>query len=308
MWSVIIHGGAGPISKSLSPELKQQYMEGLCTTLNQAITMLQASTPAVDVVQKACEMLEDYPCFNAGRGATVDENGRCVLEASIMKSDLKCGAVAGLERVKNPVALARAVMDYSGHNMLISAGAEKFALAKGLVMVDNLYFVTERRLKEKAAQDSLLSSSQLGGNAMGTIGCVARDMFGNMAAGTSTGGRLNKREGRVGDTPIIGAGIYCNKISAVSGTGVGEYFIQNCSCYQVCARMEFGGETLKSATQAVIDSFPPSTGGVIAIDNQNNVSMVYNTLGMHRAVAKSDGTYSVAIWENEEIGPKTNKL
>jgi len=295
MWSIAIHGGCGIIPKSISPELKQSYLNALRSILEEGITQLDQGRHAIDVVQKACEMLEDYPEFNAGRGSSLDENGKCVLEASIMKSNLECGAASGLEHVKNPIRLARAVMDHTRHHFLISHGAEKFAIKQGLEMVDNEYFVTEKR--KQLWNESQNVQKPKGG---GTIGCVARDIHGNMAAGTSTGGLLRKLEGRVGDSPIIGAGNYCNKFAAVSGTGVGEFYIRNCVSYQVCARMEFGGQSLEKATQEVISSLPLEIGGLIAVDHQNNVVMKFNTLGMNRACATSDGKYFVGIWENEE--------
>jgi len=295
MWSIAIHGGAGSISKSMTPELKQKYVNALRSILDEGIAQLEQGRPAVDVVQKACEMLEDFPEFNSGRGASLDENGKCMLEASIMKSSLDCGAASGLEHVKNPIRLARAVMDHTRHHFLISQGAEKFARQQGLEMVDNEYFVTEKR--KQIWNESQNTQKPKGG---GTIGCVARDVHGNMAAGTSTGGLLRKLEGRVGDSPIIGAGTYCNKFAAVSGTGVGEFFLRNCVSYQVCARMEFGGQSLEKATQEVISSLPSDIGGVIAVDSQNNVVLKFNTLGMSRACATSEGKYFIGIWENEE--------
>jgi len=295
MWSIAIHGGAGGIPKSISPELKQQYLNALRSTLDEGIAQLKQGRSAVDVVQKACEMLEDFPEFNAGRGSSLDETGKCVMEASIMKSNLECGAASGLEHVKNPIRLARAVMDHTRHHFLISKGAEKFATQQGLEMVDNEYFVTERR--KQLWNESKNTQTPKGG---GTIGCVVRDVHGNMAAGTSTGGITNKLEGRVGDSPIIGGGNYCNKFAAVSGTGVGEYFIRNCVSYQMCARLEFGGQCLEKAAEEVIGSLPKDIGGLIAVDHQNNVVMKFNTLGMNRGSATSDGKYFVGIWEDEE--------
>jgi len=300
-WCIALHGGAGVISKD-NPN-KDAYLKCLKHALDRAIDYLQAGSDAVDVVQNVCELLENYPLFNTGLGSVLNELGKCELEASIMKSDKSCGAAAGLLHVKNPIRLARAIMDKTSHHMLIGEGAEKFAHKVGLEMVENSdYFITPERKRqwEEYVQEKI-KLDKLG---MGTIGCVARDMNGNMAAGTSTGGRTFKMHGRVGDTPIIGAGNYCNSFAAVSGTGIGEYFIRDNVAAQVCARMEFGKSPLHNSVKSAIDAFPPDVGGVIAVDKDNNISMQFNSAGMHRAAASSSGYYFVGIWEEVEISQR----
>jgi beta-aspartyl-peptidase (threonine type) len=298
MWSIAIHGGAGAISKNISAEKKTEYITNLKRILDSSVTLLQSGQSALDVVQHACELLENCPLFNAGCGAVLDETGQAVLEASIMKNDKSCGAAAGLKTVKNPIKLARAVMENTPHHMLIGEGAELFAVKMGLEIVENEYFITDAR--KKLWEDELKRQSEKINSGMGTIGCVARDIKGNMAAGTSTGGRNFKMKGRVGDTPIIGAGNYCNQYAAVSGTGIGEVFLRNNIAYQVCARMEFGQQTLQTAVKSIIDSIGQDVGGIISIDKDNNISMEFNTWGMHRAAASSSGYYIVAIWDNAE--------
>jgi len=297
-WCVAIHGGAGVIFKQTP--IKETYLKCLKHTLDNAIDNLQDGLNAVDVVQSACELLENYPLFNAGVGSVLNELGQCELEASIMKSDKSCGAAAGLKRVKNPIRLARAVMDQTSHHMLIGEGAEIFAHKIGLDMVENNdYFITpERKLQWDQTYQEKKKKEMEG---MGTIGCVARDIYGNMAAGTSTGGRTFKMQGRVGDTPVIGAGNYCNSFAAVSGTGIGEYFIRDTVASRVCARMEFGNYSLQDSVKSVVDSFPSNVGGIIAVDKDNNISMQFNTTGMHRGAASSTGYYFVGIWDKAEI-------
>jgi len=294
---VVIHGGAGTIFKD-TPK-KETYLSCLKLALDTSIDKLQSGAHAVDVVQNACEMMENFPLFNAGHGGVLNELGKCELEASIMKSDKSCGAAAGLTRVKNPIRLARAVMDHTSHHILIGEGAEKFAHKIGVEMVDsNEYFITpDRKIQWEQYKEHLKKEPE----GMGTIGCVARDSYGNMAAGTSTGGRVWKMEGRVGDTPVIGAGNYCNSFAAVSGTGIGEYFIRDNVAAQVCARIEFGKASLHNSVKAIIDSFPPNVGGIISVDHQNNIAMDFNTAGMHRAAASSSGYYLIGIWEQAEI-------
>ena len=306
---IAIHGGAGTLSRShISPEQEASYHSALDNILRAAQQLLASGGSALDAVSMAVEMLEDCPLFNAGLGAVFTRDATHELDAAVMNgSDLRAGAVAGVSHIRRPVRAARAVMEHSEHVLLIGAGAEKFAQDCGLELVAPDFFSTEPRLAQlrlaQASQQTVLDHD--GASAMsfrapaspldesrkfGTVGAVACDAQGNVAAATSTGGMTNKRPGRVGDTPLIGAGTYAdNRTAAVSCTGTGEMFIRTATAYDVCARMAYGGQSLQEATeQVVMQSLPAlaGKGGLIAVDAQGNLSLSFNTEGMYRGYAR----------------------
>jgi len=286
-YTILVHGGAGTISKSIPDSVKEEYLNSLTEALNIGKEILENGGKSIDAVEQVVKYLEDNPLFNAGKGAVLTSEGKHELDASIMDgSNLSTGAVTLLTTVKNPVSLARLVMEKTQHVLLGGKGAEKFAEEMGLEIVPNEYFSTENRKKQ-------LEKSK------GTVGCVALDIHGNLAAATSTGGRNNKMPGRIGDSPLINAGTYANnKTCAVSGTGIGEEFIRHTVAFNISALMEYKGMTLKEAADEVIFKIlKKDDGGVIAVDKNGNYAMPFNTLGMYRGVAASDGIFEVKIWE-----------
>src|SRR5690554_1734227 len=286
-YTILVHGGAGTISKSIPDSVKEEYLNSLTEALNIGKEILENGGKSIDAVEQVVKYLEDNPLFNAGKGAVLTSEGKHELDASIMDgSNLSTGAVTLLSTVKNPVSLARLVMEKTQHVLLGGKGAEKFAEEMGLEIVPNEYFSTENRKKQ-------LEKSK------GTVGCVALDIHGNLAAATSTGGRNNKMPGRIGDSPLINAGTYANnKTCAVSGTGIGEEFIRHTVAFNISALMEYKGMTLKEAADEVIFKIlKKDDGGVIAVDKNGNYAMPFNTLGMYRGVAASDGIFEVKIWE-----------
>jgi len=289
-YTIAIHGGAGTISKSMPDSLREVYLKSLSDALRIGKEILEKGGSSLDAVEQVIRFLEDNPIFNAGKGAVYTSDGTHELDASIMDgSNLSTGAAALIKRVKNPITLARYVMEKTPHVLLGGEGADKFAEQMGLEIVPNNYFDTEQRrnqlLKEKEKK--------------GTVGCVALDLNGNLAAGTSTGGRTNKMPGRIGDSPLINAGTYANnKTCAVSGTGVGEEFIRHTVAYNVSALMEFKGMTLKQAADEVVFKIlKEGDGGIIAVDKDGNYTTPFNTSGMYRGVANSDGVFEIRIWE-----------
>lgn len=312
----VIHGGAGTIERSrMTPEREKAYREKLSEALAAGFDVLKRGGAGLDAVIAAITLMEDSPLFNAGKGAVFTSAGTNELDASIMDGKtLKAGAVAGIKRVKNPIRLARLVMDDSPHVMMVGEGAETFAGQKGLELVDPKYFQTEERLRqlerrqeeERRKNNEPLSKSGLGGEALlledkkyGTVGAVCLDRAGNLSAGTSTGGMTNKRFGRVGDSPIIGAGTYAdNETCAVSCTGDGEYFIRRVVAHDVSAAMLYGGKTLKEATALVLEKVGRlgGTGGLIAIDKRGNIALPFNTSGMYRGYIGPDGKPQVFIY------------
>ncbi|HEY5550970.1 MAG TPA: isoaspartyl peptidase/L-asparaginase [Opitutaceae bacterium] len=325
-YGLAIHGGAGTILRSgLTPTLEAEYTAALNAALEAGYAVLDSGDTALDAVVTAIRILEDSPLFNAGVGAVMTADGTCELDASIMNgSDRAAGAVAGVRRVRNPIVLARDVMERSPHVMLTGEGAERFAESVGHTLVDNSHFHTElrRRQLDEAKKDEALKKSGgadagaagrpfsefaqvigqgdgAGSGKFGTVGCVALDRHGNLAAGTSTGGMMNKRFGRVGDSPVIGAGTYAdNATCAVSATGHGEYFIRSVASHDVAARMRYSGKTLTDAARETIDSIGAlgGTGGVIAIDRGGVIAMPFNTEGMYRAWRTATGDTGVAIY------------
>jgi beta-aspartyl-peptidase (threonine type) len=306
-----IHGGAGTIYRaSLTPEKERAYRVALAASLAAGQAVLVGGGTALDAVVAAVVSLEDCPLFNAGRGAVFTSDGRNELDASIMDGATRAaGAIAGVTRVRNPIRAARAVMERSRHVMLIGAGAEAFAEGQGLDMVEPGYFHTpERWAQLEAARasgrvelDHDGASRQAAGSdtKFGTVGAVARDRFGNLAAATSTGGVTNKQWGRVGDSPIIGAGTFAdNATVAVSATGLGEAFMRACAAYEVAALVGYKGLSLDAAvTEVAMVTVPRygGKGGLIAVDAHGNVSMRFSTSGMYRGVVRGNGAPEIAI-------------
>lgn len=310
--TLVIHGGAGTITRgAMTPELEHEYREELSRALREGFDILESGGSSIDAVVKAVRVMEDSPLFNAGKGAVFTNQGRNEMDAAIMDgSDLNAGAVASVTTIRNPILAARAVMTDSKHVMLVGRGAELFAAGRGLEIVDPEYFFTQRRwdallkAREKEEGQSALPSPATEGAGFGTVGAVALDRDGNLAAATSTGGMTNKRYGRVGDTPIIGAGTYANnRTCAVSGTGQGEYFMRNLVSYDLSALIEYGGLTVEAAATRVIHEKLTAiggTGGVIALDAHGRIAMVFNTEGMYRGHIRAGESARVLIYGDED--------
>ena len=318
--AIVIHGGAGTINpESMSAEMEQEYR----TALNKAVTaghnILVSGGSSREAIIAAISLMEDSPLFNAGHGAVFNHRGDIELDASIMDGhDLNAGAVASVRRVKNPIKLANSVMLASPHVMLAGLGAEQFAQQQGFELVSNDYFKTDRRrlqleriIEQEKSTTQLLPSShpvlikyQFDEKKLGTVGAVAIDREGNISAGTSTGGMTNKRYGRIGDAPIIGAGTYAdNNSCGISATGHGEYFIRAAVAHDICARMAYTGITLQSAQDQVIQDKlvkMNASGGVIGIDKDANIALSFNTTGMYRASIDKRGKILVKIFKNTE--------
>lgn len=307
-FALVIHGGAGVIEREqLSSVDEQSIRSDLERALEAGNTILASGGTSLDAVEAAVVALEESPRFNAGKGSVYNAEGRHELDASIMEGHTRrAGAVAGVETIRNPVKLARVVMEQSPHVMMISAGAERFADTQPQIeRVANDWFDTDTRraqleleqARERAAADA--DADNLRGKYFGTVGAVALDAQGNLAAATSTGGMTNKRYGRVGDSPLIGAGTWADQRCAVSGTGWGEFFIRNAVAHDIAARMAYGGDSLEAAANAVILQNVPDLGGdggAIAIDSEGNIAMPFSTSGMYRAWVKPDGSRGVAIF------------
>src|SRR5437870_2817316 len=310
-FGLVIHGGAGTIERSnMTPEKEHEYRAGLERALTAGYDVLKNGGSSLDATEAAVRVLEDDPHFNAGKGSVFTSAGTNEMDAAIMDGKtLAAGAVACLKHIKNPIALARLVMERSGHVMMDGEGAEGFAGENGMELVDQKYFFTQKRWdalqKIKAAEKKRTGAA---GKAFvitdqdrhGTVGAVALDKNGNLAAATSTGGTTNKRPGRVGDTPVIGAGTYANNATcAVSATGDGEYFIRATVGHDVSALMEYRRMSLKEAAQAVLDKVAKlgGSGGLIAIDRQGNVALPFNTTGMYRGYVDRDGKFVVEIYK-----------
>ncbi len=311
-WIIAIHGGAGSTTRDdLSADDEARLLADLTTALEAGAALLDAGAPGPAAIEAALTVLEDSPHFNAGRGAVLDEHGQARHDASIMQgSDLGAGAIAGSSRIKNPIVAARAVMEKTQNVLLHGDGADWFAAEAGLEIVDPLYFITERRrdalLRQRAKNpDAETVAIPYDDATYGTVGAVVLDRDGNVSAGTSTGGRTNKRYGRVGDTPIIGAGTYASNSScAVSATGHGEYFMRWTVARDICARVEFAGESLEDASRRlIIDTLLPQggTGGVVALDPAGNVVFVMSTANMKRGVMSSSAPARVAVYSDEPV-------
>lgn len=305
-----IHGGAGVILReNLSAEDEKAYHEKLTEALQAGHQVLKNGGKSLDAVETAIKILEDSPLFNAGKGAVFTSDGTVELDAAVMDgATLAAGSVAGTKHIKNPISLARLVMEKSPHVMMVGNGAEKFAQKQGMTLVDQKYFFTKRRFeqlqKEKAKESkktSFLKTQLHDENKFGTVGAVALDKTGNLAAGTSTGGTTNKKFGRVGDAPIIGAGTYANnQTCAVSATGHGEYFIRAVVAYDISALMQYQKLSLKDASDKVImDKLVKfgGAGGVICIDKDGNIAMPFNTPGMYRGSIDENGKVTTAIFK-----------
>jgi beta-aspartyl-peptidase (threonine type) len=298
-WAIVIHGGAGVITRDkMTPELDKEYRAKLTEALNTGKKILIDGGTALDAVEKTIRVMEDSPLFNAGKGAVFAHSGKNELDAAIMDgSNLAAGSIAGVIDIKNPITAARYVMTNSPHVMLAGAGASEFAKEQGLEIVSPEYFYTDRRFNE--LQEALKKEK------LGTVGCVVLDKYGNLAAGTSTGGMTNKKYNRIGDAPIIGAGTYANNATcAVSATGHGEFFIRWTVAHDISALMEYKGLSLKEASELVVmDKLVKAggSGGVICVDKAGNVSMPFNSKGMFRGYATADGKEAVYIFADEGI-------
>ena len=300
---LVIHGGAGVIARDVTPEREKAVRAALQRALESGYAQLKAGKPALDAVTAAITILEDDPLFNAGKGAVFNHDGKNELDAAIMDgSTLRAGSIANVHRVKNPILLARAVMEQSPHVMMVGDGAEQFAKSVGIELVAPGYFHTDERWRQlqsalKEEREKTVAPAKAPHH--GTVGAVALDTQGHLAAGTSTGGMTNKRYGRVGDSPIIGAGTYANAKCAVSATGWGEYYIRANAAHDICARVEYGGKPLaQAAKEVVMDVIPKlgADGGVIALDADGNFAMPFNTEGMYRGWVDKNGKIHIAIF------------
>jgi len=331
--AIVVHGGAGTIlPENMTDEKEAAIREALGAALDAGYTVLENGGSSLDAVVETLVILEDSPLFNAGRGAVFTHDGTVEHDASIMHGGTRsAGALTGVSTVKNPIRLARAILDHSRHVMMSGDGAEAFAQSQGFEPVANEYFYTERRrqqlrdalsreqteLDEPGGDPADPSDGDGSGDGttgdastpdiskFGTVGAVALDREGTISAGTSTGGMTNKRWGRVGDSPIIGAGSYAhNETCGVSATGHGEYFMRGVVAHDIAARMRYGGESLQNAADAVVMDELPSigeggSGGVIALDREGNISMPFNTPGMYRGYVDTDGNVVVKIYGEE---------
>jgi beta-aspartyl-peptidase (threonine type) len=305
--ALAIHGGAGVMDRAkMTAEREAAYRAGLTAALHAGYAILERGGTSLDAVAAVVRTLEDDPLFNAGRGAVLDARGDAELDAAIMDGNgPRAGAVAAVRHVKNPIELARLVMDKSPWVLLVGDGAEEFALEQGVVLVSPDYFRTERRIEELHQVQREHAAAAPSPLPKGTVGAVAVDRDGNLAAATSTGGLTNKHLGRVGDTPLIGAGTYANNEScAVSGTGTGEYFIRGVVAYDVCALVHYRHLPLAQAVHAVIfdklQHAAADTGGLIAMDRDGNIVMEFNTPGMLRAAHDLHGRETVAIFRDDK--------
>ncbi len=314
-FSLVLHGGAGTIKKeNMTAEKEKAYRKKLEEALNKGYAVLESGGTSIEAVIATITIMEDSPLFNAGKGAVFTNEGKNEMDASIMDGAThQAGAVASITIVKNPITAAYAVMTKSPHVMMAGKGAEKFAKEVGLEIVDPSYFFTEQRFnhlkkikeKEKIELDHDEDKGSIKNNdyKFGTVGVAALDKFGNLAAGTSTGGMTNKRFGRIGDSPIIGAGTYADNMTcAVSATGHGEFFIRNVVAYDIAALMKYKNMTLKEAAEAVVKKKLVKiggNGGIIALDRQGNIAMPFNTAGMYRGYIKEKDKAVVLIYKNE---------
>ena len=315
-FAIIIHGGAGTILKeNMSEENEIAYKLKLEEAIKEGHTILKTGGTSQEAVMRTIQVMEESPLFNAGKGAVFTHDETNELDASFMDGKTRnAGAVAGVKNVKSPIALAIKIMTHSDHVMLSGEGASRFAKEQGLEIVPPSYFYTEKRFKSlqriqkkektKMGEKDLKAAfydAEIKNSKFGTVGCVALDKSGNIAAGTSTGGMTNKRWGRIGDAPIIGAGTYANNLTCgVSATGWGEYFIRGQVAYDISAQMEYQHKSLKEATTDVIQhklTQLGGTGGVVALDKDGNMSFEFNTAGMYRASMNDQGTLIVKIYK-----------
>lgn len=315
---LVIHGGAGTLTQqTMTPAKEAAYRAALTQALQTGYAILKSGKTSLDAVEATIHVLEDSPLFNAGKGSVFTHDGHNEMDAAIMNGKtLEAGAVAGVTNVRNPISAARAVMEKSEHVLMVGPGAEKFAREAGCVIVDPKYFWTQERwdaLQQALKEDSVKAqinkgnkkSMRLGSfnidNKFGTVGAVALDKNGNLAAGTSTGGMTDKKYGRVGDSPIIGAGTYANNLTAgISCTGWGEFYIRCVVAHDLSAMMEYKGYTVAQAAKAVIEKMGKlgGDGGLIALDKNGHVTMDFNTEGMYRGTVTADGKIEVKIYKN----------
>lgn len=311
---LVIHGGAGTILKSqMSPEKEKAYQDGLKQALQEGHRILAAGGSSLNAVEAVVKILENNPLFNAGKGAVFTSEGKNEMDAAIMDGKtLGAGSVASVTTIKNPITAARAVMEKSNHVMMMGSGAEKFAASVGIEIVDPSYFYTPERwknLQDAKRQDSLKAAAGKSSSyqfenkdyKFGTVGAVALDRYGNLAAATSTGGMTNKKYGRIGDAPIIGAGTYANNATcAVSCTGWGEYFIRLVVAKSISDMMEYKNMPVKEAADEMVMKKVPALGGdggLIVLDNKGNFAMPFNTEGMYRGYIKEDGSFEIKIYK-----------
>ena len=314
---MVIHGGAGTILKAnMTPAKELAYREALTQALKTGYEALKAGKSSMDAVEATIHVMEDSPLFNAGKGAVFTHDGKNEMDAAVMDGKTQmAGAVAGVTTIRNPISAARAVMEKSEHVMMVGKGAEHFAKEAGLKIVPPSYFYTkdrwdglQRAIKDDSAKavldhgskKSMLMGVQNKDNKFGTVGAVALDQAGNLAAGTSTGGMTNKKYGRVGDAPIIGAGTYANNETAgISATGWGEFYIRNVVAYDISAMMEYKKMSLQDAAAAAIEKVGKmgGDGGLIALDRAGNVAMPFNTAGMYRGTVTESGEIEVLIYK-----------
>ncbi len=310
-FGIVIHGGAGTILKeNMSDEMEKAYIEKLTEAITSGHAILKAGGTSQDAIEKTIRVMENSPLFNSGKGAVLTENESIALDASFMDGKtLNSGAIAGVKHIKNPISAAIKVMHNSPHVLLSGTGADRFAVEQNLDTVPESYFITDRRLRDlKRVQQletdkkiTLNSSEQLyfKNQRYGTVGCVALDLNGNLAAGTSTGGMTNKKWGRIGDAPIIGAGTYANNLSCgVSATGWGEFFIRSVVAHDIAALVEYKKLSVKDASKQVLQKVEDlgGDGGVVVMDTHGNVAMEFNTPGMYRAHMNSEGKLTVRIY------------
>lgn len=316
-FAIVIHGGAGTILKeNMTKDDEAAYKLKLEEAIRVGYEILKNGGSSLDAVEQTIHIMENSPLFNAGKGAVFTNAGTNELDASIMDGKtLNAGASAGTKTVKNPISLARTVMEHSPHVMLAGDGADVFAQEQGLEIVDSTYFYTESRMNslirvkncdeiEEGDNKTAFYDASIKDSKFGTVGCVALDKSGNLAAGTSTGGMTNKRWGRIGDAPIIGAGTYANNNTcAVSSTGWGEFFIRGMVAHDISALMEYKGLSLQEAARVVIQEKIPDLGGdggIIAVDKNGNMVMEFNTAGMYRAAMNDKGELSIGIYKDYE--------
>ena len=305
--AIVIHGGAGTILKeSMTPELEAAYIGKLEEAVMTGYEILKTGGSSQSAVKETIKIMEDSPLFNAGIGAALTNEETASLDASFMEGkNLNAGAIAGSKYIKNPINAAISVMEDSPHVLLSSDGADEFAIKMGLDTVPNSYFITERRLNSvrKAKKDDMVSfeDSHTNDSKYGTVGCVAIDKMGDIASGTSTGGTTNKKWGRIGDVPIIGAGTYANNdCCGISTTGWGEHFIRNVVAYDIAAQIIYDNKSIQEASIKSLDKVMKTggDGGVIGLDNKGNISMEFNTAGMYRASVDINGKVTIKIYSD----------
>ncbi len=305
-YAIAIHGGAGTILRSImTPEKETAYKKALEDAIVAGETILKKGGSSLNAVENAIRSLEDNPLFNAGKGAVFTHDGKNEMDASIMTGkDLMGGACAGVQNIKNPISLARAIMEKSEHVFMAGSGAQEFAKKNNIEFMPDDYFFTEARFEQlkKAKETDSIVMDHNDEKKFGTVGAVALDLQGNLAAGTSTGGMTNKKHGRVGDTPILGAGTYANNNTcAISCTGHGEFFIRAVVAYDISCLMEYKGLSLKQACDKVVmDKLVKigGEGGLIALDAKGNIELPFNSEGMYRASKKSDGGIYIGIYKD----------